>query len=279
MVKNMKTIILFILAFTIAACTSQQSNDAVSTSLSETDLSGTWKYLRETKTYNISTNEYLYSDFLEYTMIISDSGGGVSYQSCWRYGDSSITAVKTDEYLYLDINSDGYSQGSNGELSRTMLVDNPNSQTNELRVTETLTKLSSNVQLDSGKFVLNGAITNIEDNHVCLFKSSNSLNSNESLEIVVPFYDSTLSVRLRSTERLVPGTYQYEQSSNNIVYGFNVSSNSSIFWNQIGTNGLFPDRATISITESSVDIYSGTFSFVGIDNENYSGEFIIDPAY
>lgn len=275
----MKAILILLLMFVITGCDGQMSDETVNQSLSDTDLSGTWRYIKESKSYNTSSNEYLYSDFLEYTYIIDDNGVSVNYQSCWRYGDYLISAVKTDEYLYLDINSTGFSLEPDGDLSRTAVNDDPYNPVNEIRVTETLSKLSSSVQLDSGKFVLNGAITNNEDNHVCLFKSYNSLNSHESIEVVVPFDNSTLSLYFRTTSQLTPDTYQYEQHVSTELYSFNIMSNSNTFFSQIGTNNLSPSQATLIITQSTADTYSGTFSFVGIDDQSYSGEFVIDPAY
>ena len=96
-------------------------------------------------------------------------------------------------------------------------------------------------------------------------------------DIVIPYDDSmlTLSLLTQSNPAVGPVTYTLATSSDSPIR-LDVSSQSTAFWNIVGSNTLSLGTTNINIIESTDSILSGTYSFTTNDNLNYDGEFLME---
>lgn len=262
----------------LSACS---QDDDSSPSLLERDLSGTWLSTQETRYYNKETGDYLFSEFFDITIVLADQGSTVQTSSCYDYGiNLPVPGVKTASRFYMYVNQNGYSQTPNGDLVReTAVEDDPYSATLQQQKVTTLSQLSPDVLLDNGSLSVSGIIQANEADQVCVLHIYNNLNDNESYDIIIPYDDDILSLRISTSSRLAPGAYNFDRdTAQNEIYRFNFSSSSTIFWDMFSSNVIQPSTATVNISSAGSNSYTGDFAFT--DNGNsYSGNFEISPIF
>ena len=145
---------------------------------------------------------------------------------------------------------------------------------------QSLVKLSSSVMTDQGSFALNGPVSMYEQNRVCLGRAYSSVSDIEYFHLYIPLEDIYVEFVAGFDTRPQPGvlTFDRQNPEETMVNRFDVFSNAESFVSTVGSNTLSPDNVELVITESSAEVLSGTFTFSGQDNQNYSGEFYIELA-
>lgn len=240
------------------------------------DMSGTWRHTQVHEYYSVETNEYLYSDFIETTLVINEDSEEVRYSECWEYGKDSHIAIKTEENFSINYGDTVFTLNDDGRYSTQ---EENNIQYSGMTSTYfnryfMLEKISSDVLTDKGLLVLSGPVEVTEYNHVCLWQMYSNADDERIYELQVPYDDSWLDVRINLMSTPGAGEIEYTPyTSGASLYSFSISSNATNFWNIVGSNTLSIDTAIINIIESTDNILSGTYSFVVNNNESYSGEF------
>jgi len=260
-------------------CGSSNSNETLtrgSNDLESTNLSGTWSVLVETRTINKNSNEYLNSSYIEYDYVIEESDNIIGYDRCWEYGTDILDlAVKSNDLLYLNQSQPGFVLLENGDLEQTRLYESEFQPDVRFESITTLSKRSAEIELDNGTLVLRGPISKSEYQHVCLFQSHNNYEDYRVFEVITPFSDNSLSVRLVLDGDVNEGLYKYTNYGDVEEIEINVISNTAEFIDQAGANSLVPKNVSITVNEFTEEAFSGAFSFTGLDHEQYSGEFEI----
>lgn len=281
----MKTIVSILILSLLIGCDNNNSNsDQTGQSTSPSNnisLPGTWRYTQVNRYFNQQTDEYLYTDYFESTMVFTNDADRIRYSDCWEYRNQGAIAIQTNDYLYLN--------GGNTAFART----NVGSYTTEEETNITypgmtevyfnqhseLVKINDEVNVDSGTLILTGNISIAEYDHTCLWVRYSDTFDRKDYELIVPYDDFNLSLRLDFEATPTIGTYDYSMFTDSLpIILFDVGSNATLFWDTVNSNTLAPDPAIINITESSNSTLSGTFSFAGQDGGNYSGEFVMDLA-
>ncbi|MDH5327307.1 MAG: hypothetical protein OEZ68_19105 [Gammaproteobacteria bacterium] len=260
----------FVLVLFLNGC----SNDDVvqDASLLAQDLSGTWLLLNEEQFYNKATGDYLYSEFIESSVIIDDEGRRVNFYRCIYYGSLPTIGVKTDTHYYHNVVEDGYELQGDGSLQRQFPRQaNQYNDTQETVRVERLIRISSDIVLDHGELIVNGVMSVNETNHVCLDRRYDSLSDAENLALSIPYIDDYVSWAISTVNGLSVNTYQYDSNS------IRSEITSFYFGNYMGS--VNPATATIDVTEADLGRYVGTFSFTDFAENSYSGSFEINPQY
>ena len=286
--KNIKYLVVAGLLLSLFGCDSDgdgRRNNQVDSSNSENlnfqslDLSGTWRMVNEERRVRIDTEEYISSTFVEFRYVFEDTGSGVKYDRCWEYGDFySPHGVKTDEHFYMspnDPSDTGFTIQDKDTLVKVTTYENEWEPGFRFESIQTLTKISSDVDVDSGTFILNGPISIEEYSHTCTWQVSSNVGESKTLEFLVPYDDGNINFHFRLTGEIVVGSYYYNEYWESEQVNFDINSTADAFWDTVGSNTLSAEDVTINIIESSDAKLSGTFSLLGQDNERYSGEFEI----
>ena len=273
-----KTVILFLFALAIAGCSNSSAPDSdTQNSLNSTDLTGTWLINSETEIYKTDTGEYLSSDFLRFMYILEETNVGVKYDRCWEYGtNSSLYGIKAEYHFYMNPSDNGFSLQDDGSLKRIIEFERDYQPGFNFRSIETLTKVSDQVSVDNGTFVLNGPISSAEYEHVCLFQGHSNIGDRRTIEIVTPFDNDSLSLHFTFQGDITPGTYQYTNYYDPSQVTIDISSNSAAFGAQVNSNTLAASNVEVVIIESNSAKISGTYTLTGQDAGMYSGEFEIN---
>lgn len=271
----MRLITLLCLSAALFAC----NHEAKDTTLMDQDLSGTWLFTRYDAIYDTNTDAYIATEIYNQRLVISDSNLGVLYYECWDVAGVGQSASKTDTHLYIDGNATAFASISTGVLeTETESLASPNpGQTIERY--KRLEKLTSSVDVDKGLLVLSGPITVSETDTVCVSHQYNDVNDIHIYDLNVPYDNDYLYMRMEIHAGPTTGLHNYTRFvSGADIYYFDILSTSANFWSVVGSNILAPTTATINITESTDSNIAGTFSFVGQDAGNYSGEFSMDTT-
>lgn len=267
----MKVIIIAVFAISLLSCKGENETD-------KNVLTGTWKYTITHENYSIETDEYLYTNYIESTLIITEESGEIKYSSCWEYGINDYIAIKTDSHLS---NINGYTfilneDGSYSTEKDKGNINYPGISTEYYDTHLTLSKISDDVIIDKGLLVLNGPVAVTEYNHACLSHHYSNLFSENIYELTVPYDDRYLNFRLELASKPSEGAVVYSDfTSEDPVSDFFISSNATVFWETVNSNLLAPDTADFNFIESTDMILSGTYSFT-VNSENYNGEFQIE---
>lgn len=282
----MKTVLVcLILSLLVIGCdnnndsgSDSEQNNAGSTP-GNISLPGTWRYTQVHRFFNDQTNEYLYTDYFESTLIFVDDENTIRYYDCWEYGSNGAVAIQTADYIYLNTGTTAFARTNDGSYitEEETNMTYPGMTGTYFNQHFELTKISDDVNIDSGMLILTGNISVSEYNHVCLLTHYSNTFDRIDYELIVPHDDLNLALKMDFTSTPIVGTYDYSNiaTSPQVIY-FDVISNSTLFWDTINSNSLAPNPATINITASSDTLLNGTFSFTGQDNGDYSGEFQID---
>lgn len=171
---------------------------------------------------------------------MEDTDRGVKYSRCVDYGDAPHYGVKAEKHFYMSTSDNGYSLQADGSLVQTTYISYDYRPGFNYTSIATLRKESNDVSIDNGTFVINGPITNAEYNHVCLWHAYANIGDRTTTEILVPFDDDSLSLRLELQGEIFPGTYAYAQRYDESQVRLDVMSNSTLYWNLAGSNTLSP---------------------------------------
>ena len=267
----MKIIIISILITILTACGGGDSNQNT-----DSNMSGTWRHTQVHRYHNVETNEYLYTNFIETTLIVTEEIDEINYSSCWEYGTNAHFAIKTDDYFYINNGTTAFTRNKDGSYSTQ---EETNIQYSWMPATyfnahTTLSKISNDIVIDKGLLVLTGPVAVTEYNHACLSRQYSNISDRETYDLTVPYDDSYLYIRLDLMSKPEVGPFNYiEYKEGASIFGFDIISPATAFWDTVGSNILNITTANINIIESSNSILSGTYSFIANNNENYSGEF------
>lgn len=281
--ESMRHALVLILSCSLLGCGAGSSNGSSvegpddGLTFQSLDLTGTWLVTNETRRTRIDTGEYISSSFSRYRYVLDDGENGVRQDECWKYGDVySGFGVKTDENFYMnpgDAGDAGFKIVDNNTLVRVSEYESEWEPGFSLKSISTLKRISDGVSVDSGTFVLNGPISLTEYSHVCVFRNESSLGEVVSLQVLMPYEDSQISLNLRLVGAVPPGTYYYNRYWESEEIDLDINSNARSFWEIVGSNTLAAEDVTVNVIESSEEKISGTFDFLGQDEERYSGEF------
>jgi len=273
----MKYLLLLSISFILLGCGSDQGiSEEQPHSLQETDLTGTWVMTNEVRRTNVITGEYLSSEYFEYRYIMEENDNGVNFNKCWEYGGFKVlTGVKTSQHFYMFLAESGFALSSDGVLKQVSSLERSWEPDFNFESVKTLRKLSDGIEIDSGSFILNGPVSVEEYDHVCAWQVYSNVGSRRTLEIIVPYGSTHLSLHFLLIGEIPTGEYYYADSWEAESIIIDVLSNDSLFRDQRGTNTLSPDNVTINIVESNDEKMVGTFAFMGQDNGSYNGQFEI----
>ena len=271
----MKHILLLSLFFSLLGCGSGQSvNSETSNSLQETDLTGTWVMVNEIRRMNAITGEYLSSKYVEYRYVMEEKENGVVFNKCWDYGGGNESiGVKVNDYFYMDFSDVGLSLNNEGELKHVSSFEKSSEPDSTFQSVKTLRKISDNVQIDSGSYILNGPVSIEEYEHVCVWQVRSNVESTRTVQMIVPYGNTQITLHFWLIGSIQTGEYYYNDSSESEAIEIDIISNDRSFSDQVGTNSLWPQNVSINITESSDLKMTGTFAFIGQDNGSYNGQF------
>jgi len=261
----------------LSACTVEENSDQQT----NTTLTGTWISSSVNTSYD-NSNVLVGSETTYSTLYFTESNADIQLSSCEDYSNPQIAP--------------SFLQKNNGVLSFINVSDTPftivstTELTREYEITysfgkilynQTLTKTSSTIDLSRGSLQLNGPLSGNNQNHACLVQSFNSAPSqNNRQQISIPFDNRDLRLDVELTHFLTVGNYIYdanERGNSPVLYSFDVSSNSDVFWNTINSSSLSPTQAEFQISSVGSNLITGTFSFIGQDSGNYTGSFNFVP--
>ena len=138
-----------------------------------------------------------------------------------------------------------------------------------------LSKISNDVIIDKGLFVLAGPVETSQFNHICLVRHYANDSLGKAYSLYVPYDDDSLVFDIGFLSKLMVGPITYIRNEvGATLLDINIYSSSTAFMNIVGSNTMQINAADLNIIESTESILSGTFSFIDINSsENYSGEF------
>jgi hypothetical protein len=272
-------ILVVLMLLHISSC---DTEDSINQNVQVNDnLTGTWISKSVEETFDNPTNQ-LSSNTVYSTVYITESDADIQISACEYYSNTfvaPITLIKKNNLLEsVGIVTEPYSIVSPNELTRIFVISSSTSTTS---YNQTLTKASSTINMSRGSLQLDGPISANNQNHVCVvqrFGTDPAQGSN--LNVIIPFDDDILNLDIIFSKPLSTGDYQYVRSvtdGSNDLSNFGIYSNSNIFWSLLGTNGLFPNLANLTITNSQPEFIEGDFSFIGLDGNNYTGSFSATP--
>ncbi|MCK4586447.1 MAG: hypothetical protein KAU29_03845 [Gammaproteobacteria bacterium] len=243
------------------------------------DLSGTWRHTLIDEYFDNATGASLGSRFLTSHLIFDDAPTSSVYSDCINYGLIEYSVTKTETSLSLATHPVDFSVIANNIFETAPILSfepMPVGQTVMRRYR--LEKLTADIDIDQGAFTLSDPINITETDHVCGGRTYTDVIDDNTYKIDIPYDNDILEMRLRlSTALLSTGVHNYTQfDAGAEIFSFSISSNSANFMSVTGTNTLAPSTATMTITESTASIITGTFSFIGPGAENYTGSFSMD---
>jgi len=270
---------VLVLVVFLVGCGSSSNKESDQINLSNSDLSGTWRVSTIEDIHHSESGEYLYSSLSTNTLIISDSDSETTYTECHDYGrDRGKPAIKTDENLYIDFGETRLEAVSSTMLTteREEGIENswlPNRYVNKRLELE---KISDDVILDNGVLTMNGPISATEFSQVCLYHYYSSLTDDHSYNIIIPFEEDELDLSIRLIGQPEEQTYDFTRYQDGAaILRFDFGSTSSAFEEVIGARHIQVESAEITITESNHNVLSGSYAFVGPNDEAFDGEFQI----
>lgn len=274
----MRLSILFCLSIALLGC----NHEAKDASLMDQDLSGTWLQKQHEVSYDKTTGEYLYTLTIEVTIIFEDDPTtGLLYHVCWDYGGVAETATKTETRLYINGNSTVFESIGPGVLE-TGLERMPERLYQPNVVIDRyfrLEKLTPDVIIDKGSLVIDGPITVSESDNVCVWHSYTDVNTKHTFDLMVPYDNNNLYMRLETLSAPAAGVHNYTRYEPGAeIFFVGIISNADNFWSVTGTNLLSPAATTINITESTDSNIAGAFPIVGRAEGDYTVEFSMDTT-
>ena len=263
------------------SCTTENEDNTTSVSSEDNDLTGTWAVTSVDKTYDKDTNTLLSTMTNYSTIYIQETSTDILLSQCSEYYSSSSQPFIMDrnngQLSFINLTLTPYIITGTDNLSK---IDIYTYSSTRIEYNQNLTKSSSVISPRVGSFTLNGAL-NVSNNHeTCLIQIIGSNNNYYHYIITVPFDDDIVSLNFILSAPLTVGNYQYDSSKagdSPVLFSFHVASSSSMFFNTIGSNGLFPVLADLSITVATPDLIQGSFSFIGLDSVTYTGDFDFVP--
>jgi hypothetical protein len=287
----MKTVklLLYVLVLAVVGCGgssggSSSRDDAVVDSLDSVDLNGSWEVMVETRSYNKTSRDYLYSNFNTERLILEDTPVGVRFRRCSEDFDVySRFGVRSNGKLYLDLNEDGYTYLGNQRFERAgALEEVPWGPTNNLQQTVvTFTKLSENVENDAGTLEFSEPFAFSEDVRVCVQQNYANIGLEKRLNIEARYNDYSVLLSLRSASEWPIGTYSWERFSENNtgITDAYIDASYELLESTIGFSNTFARSGTITISEHSAAELSGSFELIDENDEVFRGSFSWDKNW
>lgn len=276
----MKKTLLSLLTLLISSCASDEfsTNDAIN---NENDtLLGTWVLKSLNTTYDINTNEVLGVSTITSTIFISDSNSGLKLHRCTSYLNpfvEPLELIEEDGFLdYAQYPGEGYTISETKELIREYNYTYGNTRIN---YKETLTRSSVDIDTGRGMLSITGPLNNENQNHVCLEQTIWENEDVHRYRLSIPMDTGYIELTLDLNQPVTVSDYQYNEFSINqqtLLY-FDVSSNSDLFINTVGSNTLSPSVADLTVTMSTANTIKGNYSFIGQDDGSYNGSFELAP--
>ena len=271
------TIVITLFSIMLTACGGGDSNQDI-----DLNVTGTWKHTQVHKYYNVASNEYLGSNFIEMSLIFKEELEGIKYYPCWGNVGNGAGVGKTETQIITDVDSvfsKTFIKGVDGSYSTQEVKNIPVEGDDTVYYNQSfvLSKKSNEIIIDNGLLILNGPISVTEYNHACVVLHYSNIDDGKIYDIVIPYDDSilTLSLLTQLNPAVGPVTYTLATSSDSPIR-LDISSQSTAFWNIVGSNTLSLGTTNINIIESTDSILSGTYSFTTNDNLNYDGEFLME---
>lgn len=271
------TIVITLFSIMLTACGGGDSNQDI-----DLNVTGTWKHTQVHKYYNVASNEYLGSNFIEMSLIFKEELEEIKYYPCWGNEGDGAAVSKTETQIITDVDSvfsKKFIKGIDGSYSTQEVKNIPVEGDDTVYYNQSfvLSKKSNEIIIDNGLLILNGPISVTEYNHACVVLHYSNIDDGKIYDIVIPYDDSilTLSLLTQLNPAVGPVTYTLATSSDSPIR-LDISSQSTAFWNIVGSNTLSLGTTNINIIESTDSILSGTYSFTTNDNLNYDGEFLME---
>ena len=271
------TIVITLFSIMLTACGGGDSNQDI-----DLNVTGTWKHTQVHKYYNVASNEYLGSNFIEMSLIFKEELEEIKYYPCWGNVGNGAAVGKTETQIITDVDSvfsKTFIKGVDGSYSTQEVKNIPVEGDDTVYYNQSfvLSKKSNEIIIDNGLLILNGPISVTEYNHACVVLHYSNIDDGKIYDIVIPYDDSilTLSLLTQLNPAVGPVTYTLATSSDSPIR-LDISSQSTAFWNIVGSNTLSLGTTNINIIESTDSILSGTYSFTTNDNLNYDGEFLME---
>ncbi len=255
---------------------SNQEGKSEALSLNGTNLSGTWLFKEETRETKIATGEYLSSDFVESKYILEDTNSGVAFSECRRYGSIDIPyGIKTDQHFYMSTQESGFTLQFDGTLQQTTVYERDYNPGFSYKSIQTLTRLSDEVDVDNGTFVLRGPVSVEEYSHVCTFKSTSNIGNRRSYQLIIPYGNGSISFGLRLIGNVRVGTYVINDYYNENEVVIDIYSNAVLFEEIMNSGGVDYQNATVNFVVVNDDAVSGSFEIIDERGVEHTGEFEI----
>lgn len=253
-------------------------------SLDQVDLSGTWQVLVETKNFNKTSGDYLYSDFSTNRLILEDTTAGVRFRRCIDdFNVYSPYGVKSGSKLYLALYEDGYSYSGNNRFERVGPMEEyswePVKQLHQTRVV--ITKLSDDVKDDAGYLEFTEPFALDEQTRVCVEEHYSSIGHGRSVEIGARHGDYRLSISLESNTAWPTGAHAWERySEDNIdITDVWLDASTELLESTIGFGNTYSRSGIITLSESSDRALSGSFNLIDENDVVFEGNFSWDKRW
>ncbi len=276
----MKFCFLVIFMFFLSGCelvdddSSSKEGEGKILSFNGTDLSGTWLSTIETRETKIATDEYLSSDYFESQYILEDTNRGVVFNECWEYGGIETPyGIKTDQHFYMNTQESGFTLQADGSLQQSTIYEREYSPGLSYEAIQTLTRLSDEVDLDSGTFVLRGPVSVEEYSHVCTFINTSNIGNTRTYQLTIPYDNGYINFSLRLIGNVSTGTYVIDDYYNENAVVIDIYSNSTLFEQTMNSAGVGYQNAAVNIIELNDHTISGSFEIVDENGIEHTGEF------
>ena len=281
--KTVKLVLISVVVILVGcggSSSHHSSEEPVVESLESVDLTGTWEVKTETRYYNITTNDYVYSQFNTNRLIIQDSAPGVLFRRCeLEFGPYSNYGVKVGNRLYLGLSEDGYDY-LGGNQFRQVGVIQQNQWSSEYYKLEyqyvvTLTKISDEVRDVAGALVLEAPWANTPDVRTCVSEYYASVGVKRTFFIQTVEGDNSLSFGISSESDFPVGTYQWEEysQSNTEILDVSVEVPYELFESVTGSYYTRPKSGEVTISENSSDVLAGSFDLIDENGIEFKGSF------
>lgn len=249
-------------------------------SLDQVDLSGTWEILVETKNYNKTTGDYLYSDFRARRIVFEDTAVGVHFRECMEDSDGNSYGVKSGGKLYLSMYEEGYAYLGNNRFDRIGPIEEYPAwwgmaaiQLYQTRTT--LTKVSDDVLDDAGYLEFSEPFAINEQARVCVEQYYANLGQSRGVAIHARYGDYQLEFSVGSDTGWPVGEHvvTYTDEGNPAVRYAYLDVSPALLESTTGFDYIGATSGTIRIDESSADELSGSFDLVDDKDIMFKGSF------
>ena len=289
----MKTVKLLLLAVVLVffGCGGSGGNGGDSgpaqvESLESLDLNGTWESLVETKYFNESTNDYLYSEFKVSRMILEDGPSGIRYRNCENEFGFYSFGVKSGERLYLDTNEEGYDYLGGNRFQQVGPLglyswESPDYVTTVHQDIITLRKINDEVRDNAGSLVLDLPFSSDANARSCIREYYSSIGILGSFSIATQYNGYHIDLYVTGLNDWPVGVYEwgYDSADNTVIQRVWVDVDYELLESVTGYGYSNPISGVVEITENSDEFLSGSFELVDENDIVFKGHFQWDKNW